>query len=193
MELEELKKQWDSLSEQLKKQQVLNHQLIADAIGRKIDYLMRYNIAGIMACLIYIVIVIFRPLTIPMWISTYLTVTIIFALGWQSVSFYWLLKMRSYKNNITSMQRYFIRYEKCERLNYIAQYIVMIPFVAIFLLTYNNTFGIYERVTTIMSQSVVSIILISALLVALVGTLWYFRKVKDLKEDIRNLKEFEEE
>lgn len=193
MELEELKKQWDSLSEQLKKQQVLNHQLIADAIGRKMDYLMRYNIAGIMACLIYIVIVIFRPLTIPMWISTYLTVTIIFALGWQSVSFYWLLKMRSYKNNITSMQRYFIRYEKCERLNYIAQYIVMIPFVAIFLLTYNDTFGIYERVTTVMSQAVVSIILISALLVALVGTLWYFRKVKDLKEDIRNLKEFEEE
>lgn len=193
MELEELKKQWDSLSEQLKKQQVLNHQLIADAIGRKMDYLMRYNIAGIMACLIYIVIIIFRPLTIPMWISTYLTVTIIFALGWQSVSFYWLLKMRSYKNNITSMQRYFIRYEKCERLNYIAQYIVMIPFVAIFLITYNDTFGIYERVTTVMSQSVVSIILISALLVALVGTLWYFRKVKDLKEDIRNLKEFEEE
>lgn len=193
MELEELKKQWDSLSEQLKKQQVLNHQLIADAIGRKMDYLMRYNIAGIMACLIYIVIIIFRPLTIPMWISTYLTVTIIFALGWQSVSFYWLLKMRSYKNNITSMQRYFIRYEKCERLNYIAQYIVMIPFVAIFLLTYNNTFGIYERVTTVMSQSVVSIILISALLVALVGTLWYFRKVKDLKENIRNLKEFEKE
>ncbi len=193
MELEELKKQWDSLSEQLKKQQVLNHQLIADAIGRKMDYLMRYNIAGIMACLIYIVIIIFRPLTIPMWISTYLTVTIIFALGWQSVSFYWLLKMRSYKNNITSMQRYFIRYEKCERLNYIAQYIVMIPFVAIFLITYNDTFGIYERVTTVMSQAVVSIILISALLVALVGTLWYFRKVKDLKEDIRNLKEFEEE
>lgn len=91
------------------------------------------------------------------------------------------------------MQRYFIRYEKCERLNYIAQYIVMIPFVAIFLITYNDTFGIYERVTTVMSQAVVSIILISALLVALVGTLWYFRKVKDLKEDIRNLKEFEEE
>lgn len=35
MELEELKKQWDGLSEQLKKQQVLNHSLINRAMNAK--------------------------------------------------------------------------------------------------------------------------------------------------------------
>ena len=117
MDLEELKKQWDGLSEQLKKQQVLNHSLINRAMNTKMDSIMRYNLIGISCCVLYILLAIFAPPTIfSRLVTIYLNIVIPFAGIWQCVSFVLFLKMRHYRNNITTMEHYLIRYEKCEKL-----------------------------------------------------------------------------
>jgi hypothetical protein len=43
MELENLKQQWNALSEEVKKQKILNKKLIDNAVDAKMDTIMKYN------------------------------------------------------------------------------------------------------------------------------------------------------
>lgn len=190
MDLEELKKQWDGLSEQLKKQQVLNHSLINRAMNTKMDSIMRYNLIGISCCVLYILLAIFAPPTIfSRLVTIYLNIVIPFAGIWQCVSFVLFLKMRHYRNNITTMEHYLIRYEKCEKLNYVVQYIIMIPFIVMFLLQYNNLLITYN----VIPFWAIVIFFIFVLFTSVLGSVWYFKKIKILRQCIQDLKEFEEE
>lgn len=192
MDLEELKKQWDGLSEQLKKQQVLNHSLINRAMNTKMDSIMRYNLIGISCCVLYILLAIFAPPTIfSRLVTIYLNIVIPFAGIWQCLSFGLFLKMRHYRNNITTMEHYLIRYEKCEKLNYVVQYIIVMPFVVLFLLQYNNQL-VTPNLDGIPFWAIL-VFLIFVLFSSVLGTMWYFKKIKNLKQCIRDLKEFEEE
>ena len=188
MELENLKQQWNVLSEQVKKQKILNKKLIDNAVDAKMDSIMKYNLVGIGCSVLYVLLVIFYPPTIfSKHVFIYLNVVILFIGLWQCASFYLFLKMKHYRNDVATMERYLIKYQKSEKLNYVVQCIIMIPFVFMFLR--DEIIGMFTLIPFSAVAIFVSFVVVSGIL----GTIWYFKKIKDLKESIQNLKEFEEE
>ena len=188
MELENLKQQWNVLSEQVKKQKILNKKLIDNAVDAKMDSIMKYNLVGIGCSVLYVLLVIFYPPTIfSKHVFIYLNVVILFIGLWQCASFYLFLKMKHYRNDVATMEHYLIKYQKSEKLNYVVQCIIMIPFVFMFLR--DEIIGMFTLIPFSAVAIFVSFVVVSGIL----GTIWYFKKIKDLKESIQNLKEFEEE
>ena len=193
MELENLKRQWNVLSEQVKKQKILNKKLIDNAVDAKMDSIMKYNLVGIGCSVLYVLLVIFYPPTIfSKHVFIYLNVVIPFIGLWQCASFYLFLKMKHYRNDVATMERYLIKYQKSEKLNYVVQCIIMPPFVFLF------TRDMFLRsesteMFTLIPFSAVAIFVSFVVVSGILGTIWYFKKIKDLKESIQNLKEFEEE
>lgn len=193
MELENLKQQWNVLSEQVKKQKILNKKLIDNAVDAKMDSIMKYNLVGIGCSVLYVLLVIFYPPTIfSKHVFIYLNVVILFIGLWQCASFYLFLKMKHYRNDVATMERYLIKYQKSEKLNYVVQCIIMPPFVFLF------TRDMFLRsesteMFTLIPFSAVAIFVSFVVVSGILGTIWYFKKIKDLKESIQNLKEFEEE
>lgn len=193
MELENLKQQWNVLSEQVKKQKILNKKLIDNAVDAKMDTIMKYNLVGIGCCVLYVLLVIFYPPTIfSRHITIYLNVIIPFIGVWQCVSFYLFLKMKHYRNDVATMEHYLIKYQKSEKLNYVVQCIIMTPFVFMFIRDMFLRNEVVEMFTSIPFSAVaifVSFVVVSGIF----GAIWYFKKIKTLKESIQNLKEFEQE
>ena len=193
MELENLKQQWNVLSEQVKKQKILNKKLIDNAVDAKMDSIMKYNLVGIGCSVLYVLLVIFYPPTIfSRHVFIYLNIVIPFIGLWQCASFYLFLKMKHYRNDVATMERYLIKYQKSEKLNYVVQCIIMPPFVFLF------TRDMFLRsesteMFTLIPFSAVAIFVSFVVVSGILGTIWYFKKIKDLKESIQNLKEFEEE
>ena len=193
MELENLKQHWNVLSEQVKKQKILNKKLIDNAVEAKMDTIMKYNLVGIGCCVLYVLLLIFYPPTIfSRHVFIYLNIVIPFIGLWQCASFYLFLKMKHYRNDVATMERYLIKYQKSEKLNYVVQCIIMPPFVFLF------TRDMFLRsesteMFTLIPFSAVAIFVSFVVVSGILGTIWYFKKIKDLKESIQNLKEFEEE
>ena len=193
MELENLKQQWNALSEEVKKQKILNKKLIDNAVDAKMDTIMKYNLVGIACCVLYVLLAIFYPPTIfSKHVFMYLNVVIPFVGLWQCASFYLFLKMKHYRNDVATMERYLIKYQKSEKLNYVVQCIIMPPFVFLF------TRDMFLRseageIFTSIPFSAIAIFVTFVLVSAILGTMWYFKKIRDLKESVQNLKEFEEE
>lgn len=193
MELENLKQQWNALSEEVKKQKILNKKLIDNAVDAKMDTIMKYNLVGIACCVLYVLLAIFYPPTIfSKHVFMYLNVVIPFVGLWQCASFYLFLKMKHYRNDVATMERYLIKYQKSEKLNYVVQCIIMPPFVFLF------TRDMFLRseageIFTSIPFSAVAIFVTFVVVSAILGTMWYFKKIRDLKESVQNLKEFEEE
>ncbi|MBR3939119.1 MAG: hypothetical protein IKJ67_03990 [Bacteroidales bacterium] len=193
MELENLKQQWNALSEEVKKQKILNKKLIDNAVDAKMDTIMKYNLVGIACCVLYVLLAIFYPPTIfSKHVFMYLNVVIPFVGLWQCASFYLFLKMKHYRNDVATMERYLIKYQKSEKLNYVVQCIIMPPFVFLF------TRDMFLRseageIFTSIPFSAIAIFVTFVVVSAILGTMWYFKKIKDLKESVQNLKEFEEE
>lgn len=193
MELENLKQQWNALSEEVKKQKILNKKLIDNAVDAKMDTIMKYNLVGIACCVLYILLAIFYPPTIfSKHVFMYLNVVIPFVGLWQCASFYLFLKMKHYRNDVATMERYLIKYQKSEKLNYVVQCIIMPPFVFLF------TRDMFLRseageIFTSIPFSAIAIFVTFVVVSAILGTMWYFKKIRDLKESVQNLKEFEEE
>mgnify|MGYP003290386505 CR=1 FL=1 len=193
MELENLKQQWNALSEEVKKQKILNKKLIDNAVDAKMDTIMKYNLVGIACCVLYVLLAIFYPPTIfSKHVFMYLNVVIQFVGLWQCASFYLFLKMKHYRNDVATMERYLIKYQKSEKLNYVVQCIIMPPFVFLF------TRDMFLRseageIFTSIPFSAIAIFVTFVVVSAILGTMWYFKKIKDLKESVQNLKEFEEE
>lgn len=193
MELENLKQQWNALSEEVKKQKILNKKLIDNAVDAKMDTIMKYNLVGIACCVLYVLLAIFYPPTIfSKHVFMYLNVVIPFVGLWQCASFYLFLKMKHYRNDVATMERYLIKYQKSEKLNYVVQCIIMPPFVFLF------TRDMFLRseageIFTSIPFSAIAIFVTFVVVSAILGTMWYFKKIRDLKESVQNLKEFEEE
>lgn len=193
MELENLKQQWNALSEEVKKQKILNKKLIDNAVDAKMDTIMKYNLVGIACCVLYILLAIFYPPTIfSKHVFMYLNVVIPFVGLWQCASFYLFLKMKHYRNDVATMERYLIKYQKSEKLNYVVQCIIMPPFVFLFTRDMFLRSKDMEMFTSVPFSAIV-IFVTFVVVSAILGTMWYFKKIKDLKESVQNLKEFEEE
>lgn len=193
MELENLKQQWNALSEEVKKQKILNKKLIDNAVDAKMDTIMKYNLVGIACCVLYVLLAIFYPPTIfSKHVFMYLNVVIPFVGLWQCASFYLFLKMKHYRNDVATMERYLIKYQKSEKLNYVVQCVIVTPFVFMFI---GDMFLRSKEMEMFISVpfSAVAIFVTFVVLSGILSVIWYFKKIKDLKESVQNLKEFEEE
>ena len=90
------------------------------------------------------------------------------------------------------MERYLIKYQKSEKLNYVVQCITMTPFVFLFTRDMFLSSEAGEMFTSIPFSAIaifVSFVVVSAIF----GAIWYFKKITTLKESVQNLKEFEQE
>ena len=193
MELENLKQQWNALSEEVKKQKILNKKLIDNAVDAKMDTIMKYNLVGIACCVLYVLLAIFYPPTIfSKHVFMYLNVVIPFEGLWQCASFYIFLKMKHYRNDVATMERYLIKYQKSEKLNYVVQCVIVTPFVFMFIGDMFLRSKEMEMFTSV-PFSAVAIFVTFVVLSGILSAIWYFKKIKDLKESVQNLKEFEEE
>ncbi len=193
MELENLKQQWNALSEEVKKQKILNKKLIDNAVDAKMDTIMKYNLVGIACCVLYVLLAIFYPPTIfSKHVFMYLNVVIPFVGLWQCASFYLFLKMKHYRNDVATMERYLIKYQKSEKLNYVVQCVIVTPFVFMFIGDMFLRSKEMEMFTSV-PFSAVAIFVTFVVLSGILSAIWYFKKIKDLKESVQNLKEFEEE
>ena len=193
MELENLKQQWNALSEEVKKQKILNKKLIDNAVDAKMDTIMKYNLVGIACCVLYVLLAIFYPPTIfSKHVFMYLNVVIPFVGLWQCASFYLFLKMKHYRNDVATMERYLIKYQKSEKLNYVVQCVIVTPFVFMFIGDMFLRSKEMEMFTSV-PFSAVAIFVTFVVVSGILSAIWYFKKIKDLKESVQNLKDFEEE
>lgn len=191
MELEELKKQWAEMSKELEQQKIINRQIVEQSCKSKTNYLTFNSVFGICLAVIANCILIWSNdllcQLLPMWYIILIYVTIDGALINQSISLYFLLKMKKPQNNIIERERWFMKFRICERINIIWQSVISIPLVVAFIFIYNNLQADYILKPTSYAISV----MIIATAIAILVSVYYAKQIKELKSQIQILKQFE--
>lgn len=191
MELEELKKQWAEMSKELEQQKIINRQIIEQSCKSKANYLTFNSVFAICLSVIANCILIFTNdllcQLLPMWYIILIYVTIDGALINQSISLYFLLKMKQPQNNIIEKEHWFMKFRICERINIIWQSVISIPLVVAFIFIYNNLQADYILKPTSYAISV----MIIATAIAILVSFFYAKQIKELKSQIQILKQFE--
>lgn len=191
MELEELKKQWAEMSKELEQQKIINRQIIEQSCKSKANYLTFNSVFGICLSVIANCILIWNNdllcQLLPMWYIILIYVAIDGALINQSISLYFLLKMKKPQNNIIEKERWFMKFRICERINIIWQSVISIPLVVAFIFIYNNLQADYILKPTSYAISV----MIIATAIAILVSFFYAKQIKELKSQIQILKQFE--
>ena len=191
MELEELKKQWAEMSKELEQQKIINRQIIEQSCKSKANYLTFNSVFAICLAVIANCILIWSNdllcQLLPMWYIILIYVTIDGALINQSISLYFLLKMKQPQNNIIERERWFMKFRICERINIIWQSVISIPLVVAFIFIYNNLHADYILKPTSYAISV----MIIATAIAILVSFFYAKQIKELKSQIQILKQFE--
>ena len=191
MELEELKKQWAEMSKELEQQKIINRQIIEQSCKSKANYLTFNSVFAICLAVIANFILIWNNdllcQLLPMWYIILIYVAIDGALINQSISLYFLLKMKQPQNNIIEKERWFMKFRICERINIIWQSVISIPLVVAFIFIYNNLQADYILKPTSYAISV----MIIATAIAILVSLFYAKQIKELKSQIQILKQFE--
>lgn len=191
MELEELKKQWVEMSKELGQQKIINRQIVEQSCKSKTNYLTFNSVFAICLAVMANCILIWSNdllcQLLPMWYIILIYVTIDGALINQSISLYFLLKMKQPQNNIIEKERWFMKFRICERINIIWQSVISIPLVVAFIFIYNNLQADYILKPTSYAISV----MIIATAIAILVSLFYAKQIKELKSQIQILKQFE--
>ena len=189
MELEELKKLWAEMSKELEQQKIINRQIIEQSCKSKANYLTFNSVFAICLAVIANCILIWNNdllcQLLPMWYIILIYVTIDGALINQSISLYFLLKMKQPQNNIIEREHWFMKFHICERINIIWQSVISIPLVVAFIFIYNNLHADYILKPT----SYGTLIMIIAIAIAI--SVSYAKQIKELKSQIQILKQFE--
>lgn len=191
MELEELKKQWAEMSKELEQQKIINRQIVEQSCKSKTNYLTFNSVFAICLAVIANFILIWNNdllcQLLPMWYIILIYVTIDGALINQSISLYFLLKMKQPQNNIIEKERWFMKFRICERINIIWQSVISVPLVVAFIFIYNNLQADYILKPTSYRTSV----MIIATAIAILVSFFYAKQIKELKSQIQILKQFE--
>ena len=191
MELEELKKQWAEMSKELEQQKIINRQIVEQSCKSKTNYLTFNSVFAICLAVIANFILIWNNdllcQLLPMWYIILIYVAIDGALINQSISLYFLLKMKKPQNNIIERERWFMKFRICERINIIWQSVISIPLVVAFIFIYNNLQADYILKPTSYAISV----MIIATAIAILVSFFYAKQIKELKSQIQILKQFE--
>lgn len=191
MELEELKKQWAEMSKELEQQKIINRQIIEQSCKSKANYLTFNSVFAICLAVIANFILIWNNdllcQLLPMWYIILIYVAIDGALINQSISLYFLLKMKQPQNNIIEREHWFMKFRICERINIIWQSVITIPLLVAFIFIYNNLQADYILKPTSYAISV----MIIATAIAILVSFFYAKQIKELKSQIQILKQFE--
>ena len=191
MELEELKKQWAEMSKELEQQKIINRQIIEQSCKSKANYLTFNSVFGMCLAVMANCILIWSNdllcQLLPMWYIILIYVAIDGALINQSISLYFLLKMKQPQNNIIEREHWFMKFRICERINIIWQSVISIPLVVAFIFIYNNLQATYILKPTSYGTSV----MIIATAIAILVSVFYAKQIKELKSQIQILKQFE--
>ena len=191
MELEELKKQWAEMSKELEQQKIINRQIVEQSCKSKTNYLTFNSVFAICLAVMANFILIWNNdllcQLLPMWYIILIYVAIDGALINQSISLYFLLKMKQPQNNIIEKERWFMKFRICERINIIWQSVISIPLVVAFIFIYNNLQADYILKPTSYAISV----MIIATAIAILVSFFYAKQIKELKSQIQILKQFE--
>lgn len=191
MELEELKKQWAEMSKELEQQKIINRQIIEQSCKSKANYLTFNSVFAMCLAVMANFILIWNNdllcQLLPMWYIILIYVAIDGALINQSISLYFLLKMKQPQNNIIEKERWFMKFRICERINIIWQSVISIPLVVAFIFIYNNLKADYILKPTSYGTSV----MIIATAIAILVSVYYAKQIKELKSQIQILKQFE--
>ena len=191
MELEELKKQWAEMSKELEQQKIINRQIIEQSCKSKANYLTFNSVFAICLAVIANFILIWNNdllcQLLPMWYIILIYVAIDGALINQSISLYFLLKMKKPQNNIIEREHWFMKFRICERINIIWQSVISIPLVVAFIFIYNNLQADYILKPTFYGTSV----MIIATAIVILVSVYYAKQIKELKSQIQILKQFE--
>ena len=111
MELEELKKQWAEMSKELEQQKIINRQIIEQSCKSKANYLTFNSVFAICLVVIANCILIWNNdllcQLLPMWYIILIYVAIDGALINQSISLYFLLKMKKPPSHPQNTKHYF--------------------------------------------------------------------------------------
>ena len=191
MELEELKKQWAEMSKEVEQQKIINRQIVEQSCKSKANYLTFNSVFAICLAVMANCILIWNNdllcQLLPMWYIILIYVTIDGALINQSISLYFLLKMKKPQNNIIEREHWFMKFRICERINIIWQSVISIPLVVAFIFIYNNLQADYILRPTSYAISV----MIIATAIAILVSFFYAKQIKELKSQIQILKQFE--
>ena len=191
MELEELKKQWAEMSKELEQQKIINRQIVEQSCKSKANYLTFNSVFAICLAVIANCILIWNNdllcQLLPMWYIILIYVAIDGALINQSISLYFLLKMKKPQNNIIERERWFMKFRICELINIIWQSVISIPLLVAFIFIYNNLQADYILKPTSYAISV----MIIATAIAILVSFFYAKQIKELKSQIQILKQFE--
>ena len=179
------------MSKELEQQKIINRQIIEQSCKSKTNYLTFNSVFAICLAVIANFILIWNNdllcQLLPMWYIILIYVTIDGALINQSISLYFLLKMKKPQNNIIEKERWFMKFRICERINIIWQSVISIPLVVAFIFIYNNLQADYILKPTSYAISV----MIIATAIAILVSVYYAKQIKELKSQIQILKQFE--
>lgn len=189
MELEDIKQQWETITQKLNEQQIINRRLMQNIVGRKIDFINSYNWANTLVFLILLPVVtaIGIQKNIP---STVLWLTIIIlAIGLLSSIYHALLfnKTKSFRNNIVESETNVTKYQQFSYWYYLISIIIVALFLIYFYFDFNDIMVKYNRVGIFITICFAGIVL------AIVEMKWYIGKINNLRQSISDLKEFEKE
>ncbi|MCL1937882.1 MAG: hypothetical protein FWF52_05755 [Candidatus Azobacteroides sp.] len=200
MDLEELKNTWMALDEQLKKNEVLNKQIVREMLYKKsnksLNWLVNMEFMGTILLLFTIPLCfwlynapIYKNITAP---KILFLVAIIFAILGVIWYFYKILKYllridfsMNIKDNIQSVNEYAILIKKEKFVSY---------FIVIPVLSLLGIWGYYE----LHANLLLWILLTVALIFATLMTYWLYKKIYDaniqsIKKSLEELEELKEE
>jgi hypothetical protein len=184
MELEEMKKKWEILSQQIEKQNFINQKLIKDTVLGNVSRIFIFNSAGAFILLILILVVSTFPFT--QWATISSIAILSFSLIWDCVNLYILSKVRSYKNTLCETEHYFLTFRKSETLNYCVQTLLLIPWTIIFVCQYIH----YVHISQIL---LLALWVVVTWVISFFITKIYFKRVKEVQKGFEDLKSFMED
>jgi hypothetical protein len=198
MEVNELKNTWTVLEEQLKKNELLNKQVIQEMTYKKsnksLNRLINIDFLGLMVMLLLIPVIIWLYRT-PAANILALKILCVFALTCCVLSFFWypyklnfLMKInfsKAVKQNMYAINKYIILL-KWEKL---ATYFVIAPILGL-----SCAFFYYE----VKASFALWIFLVIILVIAIVGEYWLYTRyydtnIQSLRKSLEEIKELEEE
>jgi len=192
MELEDLKKNWNTFSEQLNKNEILNQRIIRDMIIQRTDSTLQKLInTEFVGGIFIIVMTIFTGIIADYLrypgITTGLICGVMALAGlWNMYKAYTLTKINMDEDNILSVESRLLRYKQLIT----GEMIAIVPYIIIasaaivlsFPVLFNSNLIIYALINVVVIPPAMYF-----------GHIYYKKKFKELNKNIREFKEFKED
>lgn len=186
MELNEMKKKWEILSQQVEKLKSVNQEMLNKSVSGRVSKIIAVNSAGVIILPLFIVIISIFPLPFAQWVVVSLIAALSFFSIWTLINLLLLLKSKSYKNTLCETEHYFLTFRKSETLNYCVQTLLLIPWTIIFVCQYIH----YVHISQIL---LLALWVVVTWVISFFITKIYFKRIKEVQKGFKDLKSFMED